>query len=61
RENSCNYMTVNLIQGKSKQISCSINANLANGWDNIPVQVDVENYRYWVSATSSISALPPPT
>jgi len=50
--------TVKLLQGKSKQIRCTVDANLGSGWDNIPIQIDLENYRYWVGATSTISALP---
>ncbi|MEM5777357.1 MAG: hypothetical protein QXJ06_02820 [Candidatus Aenigmatarchaeota archaeon] len=53
-----NTGTVKLLQGKSKQIRCSLNVNLDKGWENIPVEVTLENYRYWVSATSSISVLP---
>ncbi|MBU5687957.1 MAG: hypothetical protein KQA41_03465 [Candidatus Aenigmarchaeota archaeon] len=49
---------IKLLQGKSRQLRCSVYIDLANGWDNIPIQVDLENYRYWVSATSTISALP---
>jgi hypothetical protein len=50
--------TVKLLQGKSKQIRCVVDADIANGWDNIPVRIDLENYRYWVSARSTISVLP---
>ncbi|MEM5807291.1 MAG: hypothetical protein QW474_02820, partial [Candidatus Aenigmatarchaeota archaeon] len=49
---------IRLLQGKSRQLRCSIHVNLESGWDNVPIQVELENYRYWVSATSSISALP---
>ncbi|MEM5799660.1 MAG: hypothetical protein QXZ43_03270 [Candidatus Aenigmatarchaeota archaeon] len=49
---------VKLLQGKSKQIRCSLNVDLDKGWENIPIQVELDNYKYWVSATSSISVLP---
>jgi len=49
---------VKLLEGKSRQIRCSVDVNLDRGWDNIPIQVELENYRYWVSARSTISAKP---
>jgi len=49
---------VKLLQGKSKEIRCTVNVNLDKGWDNIPIQVDLINYRYWVRASSTISAKP---
>ncbi|MCX8179164.1 MAG: hypothetical protein N3E38_00275 [Candidatus Aenigmarchaeota archaeon] len=58
RSNNCNQMRAKLIQGKSKQITCLVDVSLGEGWDNIPVEVHVENYRYKVSATSSISVSP---
>ncbi len=49
---------VKLLQGKSRQIRCTVDVNLGSGWDNIPIIIELNNYRYWVSATSSISVLP---
>jgi hypothetical protein len=59
RNINCNINeTVELLQGKSRQIRCSVDVNLEKGWDDIPIQVELENYRYWVSATSTISVKP---
>lgn len=50
--------TVRLTGGKSKQLRCSIYADMARGWDTIPLRVDINNYEYWVSSFATISVLP---
>lgn len=48
---------IRLISGQSKQVRCTINADMSEGWDVIPIEVHT-SYKYWVSAKSSISVLP---
>ncbi|MEM0473392.1 MAG: hypothetical protein QXF88_01565 [Candidatus Aenigmatarchaeota archaeon] len=48
---------IKLISGQSKQVRCTINVDMTEGWDVVPIEVHT-SYRYWVSAKSSISVLP---
>ncbi|MCX8178543.1 MAG: hypothetical protein N3D75_01795 [Candidatus Aenigmarchaeota archaeon] len=48
---------IKLISGQSKQVRCTINVDMTEGWDVVPIEVHT-SYRYWVSAKSSINVLP---
>jgi len=57
---SCDVSSpIKLSSGKSKQIRCTVNVGgLDKGWEIIPIEVDLNNYEYWVNSVASISVLP---